>query len=323
MLNYCSAQTLYDSSEPPCTKTVFHKSDNVLSNINVDRPHAPSNRPRPKTYKHSSDNTKDQLEPKIFLSKNPPKLDKDEWDALNKEFCDINKSSWSALRNCELTPEQYVSDLNGMLASFLLSKKEFNEKTKQFFKHAKSSDNIEDARVLKIELNKEAKKKTATTEVKVKAKEAIRFHSHLLKINKEKEKAARANSELRSYKTNFWKTAKLVTNGVFGEEESAPTFGKDTADQWYKEQYESAPEINLDDLSWFPSIEEPSKQYNMKPNTPKDIEMALLDKDKNSAPGFDGIVYEYILKVPYLHKVLATTFTKILHTGDKASLDRC
>ena len=98
-----------------------------------------------------------------------------------------------------------------MLASFLLSKNEFKEKTKQFFNHTKTSNNVEDARVQKIELNKKAKKKEATIEDKIKAKEAIRMHSHILKVNKEKEKATRSNAELKSYKNNFWRTAKSVT----------------------------------------------------------------------------------------------------------------
>ena len=97
------------------------------------------------------------------------------------------------------------------------------------------------------------------------------MHSHILKVNKEKEKATRSNAELKSYKNKFWRTAKAVTNGTFGENCSAPTFKKSTANQWYKERYENASEINLDELSWFPDIKNPSFQYNMNPYTPKDI----------------------------------------------------
>ena len=184
-----------------------------------------------------------------------------------------------------------------MLASFLLSKTEFRDKTKSFFKHKEKVNNIEQARILKIKLNKNAKKKESTIEDKTKAKEAIRLHNHILKVNKEKMKAERTNSELKCYKKNFWKTAKTVTNGTFGAEESAPTFDKNTADKWYRERYENSSDINLEELSWFPEINKPSVQYNLKPYTPKDIKRVLLDKkNKNSAPGFDGVVYEYILK---------------------------
>ena len=34
-----------------------------------------------------------------------------------------------------------------------------------------------------------------------------------------------------------------------------------------------------------------------------------------SAPGYDGIVYSYLMKMPSLHKVLATAFTRIRDKG--------
>ena len=54
-------------------------------------------------------------------------------------------------------------------------------------------------------------------------KEAVRTHSHALKVNKEKEKLSLAREDEKAY-NNFWKTAKVVTNGTFGEPESSPTF---------------------------------------------------------------------------------------------------
>ena len=36
----------------------------------------------------------------------------------------------------------------------------------------------------------------------------------------------------------------------------------------------------------------------------------ILNKNLNSAPGYDGVVYEYLLKMPFLHQVMATAFTK-------------
>ena len=43
----------------------------------------------------------------------------------------------------------------------------------------------------------------------------------------------------------------------------------------------------------------------------KDIRAALLKKDKDLASGYDDVVCEYLLKMPYLYHVVATTFTKI------------
>ena len=64
-------------------------------------------------------------------------------------------------------------------------------------------------------------------------------------------------------------------------------------------------------MNWFPDVEKPSTPYNLSPYTPKDIKNALINKNLNSAPGYDGIVYEYLLKMPFLHQVMATVFTKI------------
>ena len=62
----------------------------------------------------------------------------------------------------------------------------------------------------------------------------------------------------------------------------------------------------------------PSFAYNMAPYKPKDIKQALLNKNKNSAPGYDEVVYEYLLNMPFLHQILATTFTRIREKPPKA-----
>ena len=41
----------------------------------------------------------------------------------------------------------------------------------------------------------------------------------------------------------------------------------------------------------------------------------MAKKDKTSAPGYDDIIYEYLLNMPYVHKVLATMFTRIRDQG--------
>ena len=57
-------------------------------------------------------------------------------------------------------------------------------------------------------------------------------------------------------------------------------------------------------------------QYNICPYTPKDIKHALYRKCSNSALRDDGIVYAYLKKMTYLHKVLATVFTFIREKGE-------
>ena len=54
----------------------------------------------------------------------------------------------------------------------------------------------------------------------------------------------------------------------------------------------------------------------MDPYKPKDIKHALYKKCNNSAPGEDDIVYSYLKKMTYLHKVLATAFTAVRDKGN-------
>ena len=155
----------------------------------------------------------------------------------------------------------------------------------------------------------------ATQEDKTKAKQAIRLYSHILKVEKEKEETKAAKQEDKAYKKDFWKTAKDVTNGTFGKQQPTPTFKKSTADSHYKEKYEKTAEIEIEKLDWFPDINEPTINYNLAPYTPKDVKHTISKKNLNSAPGYDDIVYEYILKLPFLHQVLATIFTRIRDEG--------
>ena len=62
-------------------------------------------------------------------------------------------------------------------------------------------------------------------------------------------------------------------------------------------------------------MEKPLVPYNLQPYTPRDIKYALYKKSSNSAPGEDGIVYQYLKKMPYIHKTLATAFTGIRERG--------
>ena len=73
--------------------------------------------------------------------------------------------------------------------------------------------------------------------------------------------------------------------------------------------------INLDNLSWFPKVEKPTKEYNLAPYKPKDIKNALRHKTLSSAPGYDDIVYSFLVKMPSLHRILATSFTRIRDEG--------
>ena len=297
-----------------------------MSNTYSDNPHtssgAPSehvNQSNPSVNKSSNklvNTSVKNVKPKSSLTRNPPTLEKNTWEKYDREYRDMSQNSWDCLRKGLITPEQFVTDLNGTLASFLESKEEFIKDHKEFFKHnPKGPDPLEEVRKLKIELNKKAKLANSTEQDRINAKESIRMHSHMLKISKERHEATQAREEDKAFRKDFWKTAKKVSNGTFGEPPSKPTFDKATANQFYKEKYEKPTNINIEDLDWFPPVEPPTREYNLHPYTPKDIKNALKKKDKNSAPGYDEIVYEYLVKMPSLHKSLATAFTQIRDQG--------
>ena len=100
----------------------LHNSDNTANNCGEQTPCVPGIQQSLRTFKSSTVPSDEVYKPEEFISKNPPKLNKCEWEAFDKDFFDIDKTSWTSLKKGLLTPEQYVSDLNGMLASFLLSK---------------------------------------------------------------------------------------------------------------------------------------------------------------------------------------------------------
>ena len=253
----------------------------------------------------------------IRINKNPPHLEKEIWAKFDTEFMKLNQDSWDKLKSKTVEPELYIEELNNMLTGFLLSKDEFKYETKEYFKHSQTStDNIDEIKEQKNILNKKAKQNDATEEDKIAAKESIRLYNYVLKLKKEKDQTKLAIEQQKAYHKDFWKTARDVTNGSFGKQSTGPTFDKPTADNYYKTKYEHKVPVNLEDLKWFPQVDAPSIEYNLKPYTPKDIKHALFKKCNNSAPGEDGIVYGYLKKMPFLHKVLATAFTFIRDNGE-------
>ena len=304
------------SNDNERTSSISHPHDMFPSEPQI-RPNSCTSNDKQNIQVDISDrNPTTSAKPKIHITRKPPALDKETWSKYDMEFNDISKMSWEALRKGKTTPEQFVSDINGSLASFLESKPEFQKESKQFFDHKPSNtEKLETMRKLKIYLNKKSKLPGATETDKINARESVITYSHILRINREKEKLNLAIKEEKMYQSNFWKTAKYVTQGTFGEQNSAPTFSKVTAQEYYKEKYEKHVEVNTEDLTWFPQVEKPTKEYNLDPYTPTDIKHALGRKDKTSAPGFNDIVYEFLLKLPSLHKPLATAFTQIRDDG--------
>ena len=104
------------------------------------------------------------------ICRNVPKIDKKAWARYDQEFSNNIYSSWKSFTKGESSPAQFATEYNSMLASFLESKVEFQEETREFFKHnPPSNENLENAKKLKNNLRKQAKKKDATEEDKAKA----------------------------------------------------------------------------------------------------------------------------------------------------------
>ena len=194
-----------------------------------------------------------------------------------------------------------------MLISFLQSKPEFTKKVTEFYKHKKTTK--------ATALEEATEEKNATEDDRAKADQAVRNHNTLLKLKIQKDKEHKKKAENKAYSKNFWKTAKEITNGTFGEAAKTPTYDKSKGDKHYKETYETETNVNFDKLDWFPELDPPKVAYNMKAFTPADIRKALGKIDKTSAPGYDDIIYEYLMNMPYVHKVLATMFTRIQDQG--------
>ena len=69
---------------------------------------------------------------------------------LNEEFCKLNEESWDKFTHSETTPEQFATDFNGSLTSFLHSKPEFQIKVNKFYKHKPNCQiALEEAKELK------------------------------------------------------------------------------------------------------------------------------------------------------------------------------
>ena len=94
------------------------------------------------------------------ICRNLPKLDNNIWNRYDHEFFGNVHPSWTSFTKGELSPAQFATDYNAMLASFLESKTEFQEEVKEFFRcNPPTSDNLDEARKLKNLLRKTLRKK--------------------------------------------------------------------------------------------------------------------------------------------------------------------
>ena len=143
------------------------------------------------------------------ICRNLPKLDSLTWNRYDHEFFGNIHPSWTAFTQGEMSPADFATDYNAMLASFLESKEEFQEEVKEFFKHKPPTNNsLENARKLKNLLRKKAKKKDATDDDKAKANQALRQYNYLLNLERSKAESKKAKLEEKAFRKIFIKQQK-------------------------------------------------------------------------------------------------------------------
>jgi len=180
---------------------------------------------------------------------------------------------------------------------------------KQFFEK-KQSTSLEEVRVLKRELRKKANKRDATAEDKPNWLKAVKLYAFLLKKKKAKEGEAVIRRQEKAYRKNFFKFAKDACNGTLGEEKVQPTFSREEANIYFKTKYGTRVDIDTTKLDWFVPTQPPTVPYEQSEIRPCQVKEILKGKSPNTAPGEDGVLYGVLAKLPSIHHILATLFTK-------------
>ena len=231
------------------------------------------------------------------LCRSLPKIDASTWSRYDLEFGARFSSIHHSLSSSDISPVFAAEQFSTLLTQFLESKPDLVEEAKEFFAHnPEAHTDLESARKLKNLLKKKSKRTDATSEDKAKAKQALRHYSFLLKKHKENLEESETKKHEKAYKKNFFKYAKEITHGTFGQPSSSPTYTKAEADLFYSQKYTSPVHIDKSKLSWFPSVQPPANTYNLTPYRPRDIKEALLRKSPSSSPGEDQLLYGFLAR---------------------------
>ena len=254
-----------------------------------------------------------------------PKIEKSEWKNLNEKLKEKLVPIHHHLCRSQ-TPEDIITlgdQANIVIRDFLLEHPELFEtvestKKTKFKKH--NSKALEEAVKLKKELKRKAEHKDATEDDKKKFRLVLRAISDLRKAEKRREEAKTSEHYEKQYNKNKWKFAKKAVNGDLDKLDEPPGFTKAEADEFYPQTYSVPKMIDINQLNWFPHLpispeNDNFTNFSMDPIRPRDIKNTLLQCNKNSSPGPDGIPYSILLKLPTTHHTLATLYNKVLQTG--------
>ena len=313
-------------------KHIFHSDDSATPRTLYEPPSCDFQEPGSKSRSSHTNHKEHKVQessPDDSLShsydKIPPNTEHNEnnsnelenvWERYDDEFALSVTPLNEDLDLKKITPQDAATKFNEMLTKYLESKPNLVKEVKNFFKHnPKSIKGIADAKKLKRELEKKARKSNSTDEDKSLACQALRHYDFLVKEQTSKSESDEIKKQEKAYSQDFHKFAKQTTNGTFGKPPVIPTFSQEEANTYYKGRYSTDVPIDLSKLDWFPSVEPPTTPYNLSPYTSEDIQKALSKKCPNSAPGDDDILYGYLAKLPQTHEFLSTLFTQIRDTS--------
>ena len=137
------------------------------------------------------------------------------------------------IANKEIATDTAADELGQILSSFLRSEPDFEAAEKKQFFQKTGPKSLEEARVLKRELRKTAKKRNATAEDKSNWLKAVKLYAFLLRKEKGKEGKNTIKQQEKAYRKDFFKFAKEACNGTLFEERVEPQFCVDEASAFF------------------------------------------------------------------------------------------
>ena len=259
-----------------------------------------------------------------FFRFSSPSLEVSEWKRLNNQLKQKLAPLHFLISNCSFSSELSVlgNQVSLEISNFCNENKElFAEEFKpsqEYVNHGNKT--IAQLEKYKKELRKEAFKAGAGPEKRKLFHEACKAVSELKKREKKRQDEKTTAFQEKKFNSNRYKFAKEIVNGTFGANSVNATFDKVKADQHYPDTYSIPRDINLEDLHWYPpALTSPQnvdfKPFDSSPIRPRDIRKVLMNSNKNSAPGPDGVPFSVLLKLESTHHILSTLFTKVQALG--------
>ena len=247
-----------------------------------------------------------------------PSLEAEDWDSLDGELRAVLADFHHELSSLS-TGEEVASAgdrLIHVVRDFFAQRELFNgvssSHSDSYIRH--DSKSLQAARKEKMHRKKVAEV-SGDQEDKKRMFQAIKAVSCLRKEISRRWQHTDASHQEMLYRKQFFHFAKLATNGLLGKGQVEPSFTKREADLHYLGTYESAKTSEETDWSWFPAIKSPSVPFDLSPITPSLVKATLRKANIHSAAGFDGVTYSLLAKLPSMHHILATLFSKVLAFG--------